>query len=55
MTQLEIDALEHASRSSMVWSPEEVRRRGPLEAIVDTLAVRIGTVGALVASLFLPR
>ncbi len=49
MTQLEIDALERASRETMVWSPEA--RTGGLRfgALMSALA---GMLAALAAALF---
>ena len=49
MTQLEIDALEHASRTTMAWSPEA--RAGHLHAgaVLSALA---GVLAAAAAFLF---
>lgn len=49
MTQTEIDALEHASRTTMVWSPEAQRANLRFGALLSALA---GMFAAMAASVF---
>ena len=52
MTQLEINALEHAGRSAMAWSPEGHDRARRLGAVLGAMVPAIGILGAAAAFLF---
>ncbi|MEP7239586.1 MAG: hypothetical protein ABI697_01760 [Devosia sp.] len=52
MTQLEIDALEHASRAALAWSPEGYDGRIHLSAVLGALLPAIGILAAAAAFLF---
>jgi hypothetical protein len=52
MTQMEINALEHAGRSAMAWSPEGYDGRIHLGAVLGAMVPAIGILAAAVAMLF---
>ncbi|HZY49897.1 MAG TPA: hypothetical protein VFE64_08970 [Devosia sp.] len=52
MTQMEINALEHAGRAAMVWSPEGYDGRVHLGAVLGAMLPAIGILAAAVAVLF---
>ncbi|HZY68313.1 MAG TPA: hypothetical protein VFE52_06980 [Devosia sp.] len=52
MTQMEINALEHAGRSAMAWSPEGYDGRIHLRTLLGALVPAIGILGAAAAFLF---
>jgi hypothetical protein len=52
MTQLEIDALEHASRTVMAWSPEGYDGRIHFGAVLGALLPAVGIIAAAAAFLF---
>ena len=52
MTQMEIDALEHASRATLAWSPEGYDGRVHLGAVLGALVPAIGILAAAAAFLF---
>ena len=53
MTQIEIDALEHASRTVMAWSPEGYDGRVHFGAVLGALVPAIGILAAAAAFLFI--
>jgi hypothetical protein len=52
MTQMEINALEHAGRAAMAWSPEGYDGRVHLSAVLGAMLPAIGILAAAVAVLF---
>jgi hypothetical protein len=52
MTQVEINALKHAGRSAMAWSPEGYDGRVHLGAVLGALVPAIGILAAAAAFLF---
>lgn len=46
MTQMEINALEHAGRTAMAWSPEGYDGRVHLGAVLGALVPSIGILAA---------
>ena len=52
MTQMEISALEHASRATMAWSPEGYDGRIHLGAVLSAMLPAIGILAAAAAFLF---
>ena len=52
MTQMEINALEHAGRAAMAWSPEGYDGRVHLGAVLGAMLPAIGILAAAVAVLF---
>lgn len=52
MTQMEIDALEHASRATLAWSPEGYDGRLHLGAVLRAMLPAIGILAAAAAVLF---
>jgi hypothetical protein len=52
MTQMEINALEHAGRAAMAWSPEGYDGRIHLGAVLGAMLPAIGILAAAVAVLF---
>ena len=52
MTQMEIDAVEHAGRAAMAWSPEGYAGRIHLGAVLGALVPAIGILAAAAAFLF---
>ena len=52
MTQMEINALEHAGRAAMVWSPEGYDGRVHLGAVLGAMLPAIGILAAGVAVRF---
>ena len=52
MTQIEINALEHASRSAMAWSPEGYDGRIHLGALLGAVVPALGILAAAAAFLF---
>lgn len=52
MTQVEIDALEHAGRTAMAWSPEGYDGRIHLGAVLAAMMPAIGILAAAAAVLF---
>ncbi len=53
MTQMEINTLEHASRSAMAWSPEGYDGRVHLGALVGALVPALGILAVAAAFLFI--
>ena len=53
MTQLEINALEHAGRAAMAWSPEGYDGRVHIGALLRALAPAIGILAVAAAFLFI--
>ena len=53
MTQMEINNLEHASRSVMAWSPEGYDGRVHLGALVGALVPALGILAVAAAFLFI--
>jgi hypothetical protein len=52
MTMLEINALEHAGRSAMAWSPEGYDGRIHLRAVLGAMLPAIGILAVAAAFLF---
>jgi len=52
MTLMEINALEHAGRSTMAWSPEGYDGRIHLGAVLGALLPAIGILAVAAAFLF---
>jgi hypothetical protein len=52
MTQMEIDAVEHAGRAAIAWSPEGYDGRVHLGAVLGALVPAIGILAAAAAFLF---
>jgi hypothetical protein len=52
MTQMEINALEHAGRAAMAWSPEGYDGRIHLSAVLAAMVPAIGILAAAAAVLF---
>ena len=52
MTQMEIAALEHASRSTLAWSPEGYDGRIHLGAVLAAMLPAIGIIAVAAAVLF---
>ena len=52
MTQMEIDAVEHAGRAALAWSPEGYDGRIHLGAVLGALVPAIGILAAAAAFLF---
>jgi hypothetical protein len=52
MTQMEIDALEHASRTVMAWSPEGYDGRLHFGAVLGAMVPAIGILIAAAVVLF---
>jgi len=52
MTQMEINALEHAGRAAMAWSPEGYDGRVHLSAVLGAMLPAIGILAAAIAALF---
>ena len=52
MTMMEINALEHAGRSAMVWSPEGYDGRVHLGALLGAMLPAIGILAVAAALLF---
>jgi hypothetical protein len=52
MTQIEINALEHASRSAMAWSPEGYDGRMHFGALLGAMLPAFGILAAAAAFLF---
>jgi hypothetical protein len=52
MTLMEINTLEHAGRSAMVWSPEGYDGRIHLGALLGAMVPAIGILAAAAALLF---
>lgn len=52
MTQIEINALEHVSRSAMAWSPEGYDGRIHFGALLGAMVPAIGILAAAAAFLF---
>ncbi len=52
MTMMEINALEHAGRSAMVWSPEGYDGRVHLDALLGAMLPAIGILAVAAALLF---
>jgi hypothetical protein len=52
MTQMEINALEHASRAAMAWSPEGYDGRMHFGALLGAMVPAIGILAAAAAFLF---
>jgi hypothetical protein len=52
MTQMEINALEHAGRAAMAWSPEGYDGRIHLGAVLGALVPAIGILAVAAAFLF---
>jgi len=52
MTQMEIDALEHAGRSAFAWSPEGYDGRIHYGAVIGAIVPAIGILAVAVAFLF---
>jgi len=52
MTQMEIDTLEHASRTAMAWSPEGYDGRIHLGAVLGAMVPAIGILVAAAVVLF---
>ena len=52
MTQMEIDALEHASRSAIAWSPEGYDGQIHLGAVLGAMVPAIGILAVAAAILF---
>ena len=52
MTQIEIDALEHASRSTLAWSPEGYDGRVHVAALLGAMVPAITILGIAAAFLF---
>jgi len=53
MTQMEINTLEHASRSAMAWSPEGYDGRVHLGALIGALVRALGILAVAAAFLFI--
>jgi hypothetical protein len=53
MTQLEIDALEHAGRSAFAWSPEGYDGRIHYAAVFGALLPALGILAVAAAFLFI--
>jgi hypothetical protein len=52
MTKLEINALEHAGRAAMAWSPEGYDGRIHFGALLGAMLPAIGILAAAAAFLF---
>jgi hypothetical protein len=52
MTKTEINALEHASRAAMAWSPEGYDGRMHFGALLGAIVPAIGILAAAAAFLF---
>jgi hypothetical protein len=52
MTMMEINALEHAGRAAMAWSPEGYDGRVHLGAVMAAMVPAIGILAAAAAILF---
>ena len=52
MTQMEINALEHAGRAAMAWSPEGYDGRIHIGAVLSALLPAIGILVAAALVLF---
>ena len=52
MTQIEIDTLEHASRSALAWSPEGYDGRIHYGAVLAALIPAVGILAVAAAFLF---
>ena len=52
MTQMEINALEHAGRTAMAWSPEGYDRGVHFGAVLGALLPAIGILAVAAAFLF---
>lgn len=52
MTLMEINALEHAGRAAMAWSPEGYDGRLHLGAVLGALVPAVGILAAAAAILF---
>ena len=52
MTQMEINALEHAGRAAMAWSPEGYDGRIHFGAVLGALLPAIGILAVAAAFLF---
>lgn len=52
MTLMEINALEHAGRAAIAWSPEGYDGRVHLGAVLGAMVPAIGILAAAVAVLF---
>jgi hypothetical protein len=52
MTQMEINALEHAGRTAMAWSPEGYDGRIHFGAVLGALLPAIGILAVAAAFLF---
>ena len=52
MTRMEINALEHAGRAAMVWSPEGYDGRIHFGAVLGAMVPAIGILAAAAAFLF---
>ncbi len=52
MTVMEINALEHAGRAAMAWSPEGHDRRPHLRTVLGAVIPAIGILAAAVVMLF---
>ncbi len=52
MTQMEIDALEHASRSAIAWSPEGYDGQIHFGAVLGAMVPAIGILAVAAAILF---
>ena len=53
MTQLEINALEHAGRAAMAWSPEGYDGRIHVGAVLAGLLPAVGILAVAAAFLFI--
>jgi hypothetical protein len=53
MTQMEINALEHAGRAAMAWSPEGYDGRIHFGAVLGALVPALGILAAAATFLFL--
>jgi hypothetical protein len=53
MTQMEINALEHAGRAAMAWSPEGYDGRIHFGALLGAIVPAIGILAAAATFLFL--
>ncbi len=52
MTQMEINALEHAGRAAIAWSPAGYDGRIHLRAVLGAMVPAIGILAAAIAVLF---
>jgi len=52
MTMMEINALEHAGRSALAWSPEGYDGRVHLGAVIAAMLPAVGILAAAAAILF---